>query len=221
MSYPNTPNPNDPYGQGGQQPGQGASGGYPPPSPGYPQQGGAPGHLPAPHGGQQPGGYPPPPGGPQTGGYQAHGGYDQSQQPGGYPPPPGGQYGQPGQYGGFPPGGYGDSSATTGQPNQDERTSGLIIHLGGAFTSWVVPLILFMMKKDESPYGRDQAAQALNFQILMMIGYFVSGILMLVLVGYLTWLAIWITSLVCSIKGATAANRGEWYRYPFNVSWVK
>lgn len=212
MSYPNTPHPNDPYGQGGQQPGQGASGGYPPPPSGYPQQGG----VPAPYGGQQPGGYPPPPGAPQTGGYQAHGGYDQPQQPGGYPPPPPG-----GQYGGYAPGGYGGSSAYTGQPNQDEQSTAVFTHIGGAITGWLVPLIILVTKKDESPFNRDQAVQALNFQLPLMIGYFISIILSVVLIGFLTGLGIFIYSLVYSIKGASAVKQGEWYRYPLNVNWVK
>lgn len=219
MSYPNTPYPNDPYGQGAQQPGQGAPGGYPPPHPGHPQQGGVPGGPPAPYGGQQPGGYPPPPGAPQTGGYQAHGGYDQSQQPGGYPPPPPvGQYGQPGQYGGYAPGGYGGYN---GQPTPDEQSTAVLTHIGGALTGWLIPLIILVTKKDESPFNRDQAVQALNFQLPLMIGYFISIILSFVLIGALTGLGIFIYSLVYSIKGASAVKQGEWYRYPFSVNWVR
>ncbi|WP_017587502.1 DUF4870 domain-containing protein [Nocardiopsis ganjiahuensis] len=215
MSYPNTPNPNDPYGQGGQQPGQGDSGGYPPP--GHPQQ---PGGYPPPPGGQQPGGYPPP-GSPQTGGYQAPHDYGQPQQPGGYPPPPGAH---PGQYGNYPqggPGGFGDSSAVTGQPNQDERTMGLITHLLGILTGFLGPLIMYLIKKDESPFIRDQAAQALNFQLLLLIGYLVSFVLYIIVIGAVLQLVIWVCAIVFGIMGGMAANKGEWYRYPFNVSWVK
>jgi uncharacterized Tic20 family protein len=214
MSYPNTPYPNDPYGQGGQQPGQGGSGGYyPPPAPGYPQQGPTPGGPPAPYGGQQPGGYPPPPGAPQSGGYPAPGGYDQSQQPVGYPPPPGGQYGHPG--------GYGASSAYTGQPNQDERSTAVLTHIGGALTTWIIPLIIFATKKDESPFNRDQAVQALNFQLPLIIGYIISGILSIFLIGALIGLGIFIYSLVHAIKGASAVKQGEWYRYPYSANWVR
>lgn len=218
MSYPNSPE--DPYGQGQSQPGQdGTSDEYP--SPGDSGSG------------QQPGGYPPP-GEPYGGGYPPPG-----HQPGGYGPPPGDhtggyqdpwQQGQPGPYpppGG--PGGYGapSGSAATGQPDQDERTMGLLAHLGGGLgifvfsgLGWLVPLIVYLVRRDQSPFLRHQAAQALNFQLLLTIGMVVSWILTLVLIGFLLWLAIAVTGLVFGIIGGLAANRGEWYRYPFNVSWV-
>lgn len=196
MSYPNGPSPEDPYGQQG----QGPSGGHPAPD----QSGGHP--------------TPPPgPGDPQQG-YQQPGGqpYDPSgHQSGGYPPP---------QQGGYVPHpGYGPqpSSATTGQPNQDERTMALLTHLSGIVLGFIGPLIFFLIKKDESPFVRDQAAQALNFQILVAIGYVVSVILYIIIIGAFLQMIIWVGALVFAILAGVAANRGEWYRYPFNVSWVK
>ncbi len=222
MSYPGNPS-EDPYGQGPQS-GQEGSGGQP----GY-QQGG----YPPPHGqpgqpGQQPGGYPPPhdQSGYQQGGYPPpHG--QPGQQPGGYPPPHGyhdqtGGYQAAGyQQGGYGhPGAYGPSSATTGQPNPDERQMGLFAHLGGGLLGWIVPLIIYLIKKDESPFVRDQAAQALNFQLLIMIGYLISWVLVFVFIGALTWFALIAVSIIFGILGGMAAHRGELYRYPFNVSWI-
>lgn len=192
MSYPNNPH-EGPYGQ---QPG--------PDSGGYPSQHGYPGGQP----GYQQGGYPPPP----SGGYPGQPGYEQT---GGYQSHQQGGYGQP------PQGAYGPSSATTGQPNSDERQMAMFAHVGGGILSWIVPLIIFVMKKDESPFVRNQAAQALNFQLLVLIGYLVSSVLMIVLIGFLTWFVCWIAAVVLGIMGGMAANRGEWYRYPFNVSWIK
>ncbi|MEU2946175.1 DUF4870 domain-containing protein [Nocardiopsis alba] len=215
MSYPENPSPEDPY--GGQN--QGGYGGYPPPQGGQPSGG-----YPTPG---QPGGYPPPPGHPgehpQQGGYppmgHEQGGFPPpGQDQGGYPPPPGG-YGGYGGYGPHP--GAAASSATTGQPNADERSMGLISHLGGGLLGLLVPLIMYLIKKDESPFIRDQAAQALNFQILILIVYIVSFPLMLLIIGYLTWFAAWVCAIVFGIMGGMAANKGEWYRYPFNVSWIK
>src|SRR5690625_3344251 len=130
MSYPNSPE--DPYGQGGQPggyPGQDGTGGYMPPS-------GQPGGYPP----QQPGGYPPY--ADPSGGYPPQG--DPS---GGYPPPPGSQpYGQPGY--GQP--GYGPPGTAMGGPaNQDERNMAMFAILGGGILGWLVPLIIFLIKKDE------------------------------------------------------------------------
>ena len=209
MSYPNGPSPEDPYSQQGGQP----SGGYP--APGQPGQPGQPGY--------EQGGYPPPP--PGQPGHSQSGpqpGYEQ----GGYPPPPPGYdqggYAQQGQYGGYTPHpGMHGSSATTGQPNQDERTMGLLSHLSGILLGFLGPLIFFLIKKDESPFVRDQAAQALNFQFILLIGYVIAMVLYIVFIGALLQLALWVCAVVFGILGGVAANKGEWYRYPFNVSWVK
>ena len=223
MSYPNDPSAEDPYGQGG----QGHSGGYPPPASG--DSGGHPAPPPG-----QPGGYPPP----QPGQYGPPGQHGQpgqyGQQPGGYPPPPPGQpdqYGPPGQYGQYgqqtggyaPHPGYGPqpSSATTGQPNQDERTMALLSHLSGIVLGFLGPLIFYLIKKDESPFVRDQAAQALNFQILVAIAHVISLILYVIIIGGLLQMAVLVGALILAIMGGVAANRGEWYRYPFNVDWIK
>src|SRR5699024_11504893 len=77
------------------------------------------------------------------------------------------------------------------------------------------------IKKDESPFVRDQAAQSLNFQLLLLIGYVISSVLMILLIGYLFWFALWVTSIVFGIMGGMAANRGEGYRFPFNGKWVE
>ncbi|MFE1166871.1 DUF4870 domain-containing protein [Nocardiopsis sp. NPDC058789] len=203
MSYPNNPNPHDPYGQG-------ESGGYPPP-PGYPQQGGVPGGPPVPYNGPQSGGYPPPP----QGGYQQPGGYPQGgyQQSGGYPPPHGGPYGgyqQPGAQG------YGAYV-----PTPEERSSAKLAHIGGGFLGWILPLIVYISKKDESPYVRDQAARALSFQLVMLIGYMISWVLTIVLIGFLGLIGLVIFSIVSGFRAASAVDRGEWSRYPMDVTWVK
>ncbi|MEU0489496.1 DUF4870 domain-containing protein [Nocardiopsis sp. NPDC006139] len=237
MSYPNTPPPEDPYGQHPQQGGQDQSGGYPAPGQQNPSGG-----YPAPGYQDQSGGYPAPGQQNPSGGHAAPGHHDPSggypppgaQQPGGYPPPPGapGGYPPPGGYqdqtggyqaAGYPYGGYGaqPGSATGAPPSQDERQFGLFAHLGGGLLGFIVPLIIYLIKREESPFVRDQAAQALNFQLLVLIGYVVSSILMFVFIGMITWFLCWVAAVVFGILGGVAANKGEWYRYPFNVSWIK
>ena len=44
---------------------------------------------------------------------------------------------------------------------------------------------------------------------------------MLVLIGILTFFALWIAAIVFGIMGGLAANRGERYRYPFALRLVK
>ncbi|MEU0567050.1 DUF4870 domain-containing protein [Nonomuraea sp. NPDC005983] len=171
---------------------------YPPPS--GPQYGQQPGYGGQPGYGQQPG-Y-----GPGAGyGAQADHAYGQSA-----PPPPGYGYGAPRQEP-HVPGKYGP------RPGSDDTTMAMLAHLLGLVVSWVGPLIIYLMKKDESPYVRDQAAEALNFQITMFIGYLVAGVLTIVLIGLILLPLVWIVSLIFHIQAAIAANRGANYRYPIAI----
>jgi uncharacterized Tic20 family protein len=118
----------------------------------------------------------------------------------------------------FPsPAGVGLGQGKLGE--SDERTMGMLAHILGAVTSFVGPLIIWLIKKDESPFVNDQGKEALNFQITVVIGYVVAMILSFVpFVGCVTVIlfpALGIASLVFGILGGLEANKGKAYRYPF------
>ena len=83
------------------------------------------------------------------------------------------------------------------------------------------PIIIMLTKGKESPFVRDQAVEALNFHITVFIGYIVSIVLIFVIIGIFTLLAVAIAGIVFAIMGAMAAYRGERYRYPVNIRFVK
>lgn len=106
----------------------------------------------------------------------------------------------------------------------DEKTMAMLAHLLGAFTSFLGPLIIWLIKKEDSPFVNDQGKEALNFQITVAIGLFAAGILNIPLafiplvgscVGGILWLGVGIAGLVYAILGCLEANKGTAYRYPF------
>ncbi len=113
--------------------------------------------------------------------------------------------------------GIGLSQGTLGE--SDERTMSLLAHILGGVTCVVGPLIIWMLKKDESPFVDDQGKEATNFQITMLIAYFVVGIISVIpVVGCLAVLlfpAVSVASLIFAILGGIEANKGVVYRYPF------
>ncbi|MFW5419597.1 DUF4870 domain-containing protein [Nocardiopsis sp. CNT-189] len=193
MSYPPQPGP---YGG---QPGYGApSGGQP----GYPQQ---PGHPPQ---GYPQQGYPqqgqpgyPQQGYPQQGGqlpqpYQQQGGYQQYQQQGG---------------------GYGQGP---GQMSPDEQGTVALCHIGGAIIP-LIPIIMYFVKGDASPFAKHHLGQAANFHLLMGILQFINGLLMIVLIGILTWIITLVVAIMLGVKANNAAKQGEWYKYPMGIPIAK
>ena len=185
------------------------------PGPEGPWQGGGD----QPHGGQPPWGPP----AQQSGQPQQPGAWQQSgpaQQPGAW------QYGQRQQYGqppygspGYGPPGYG--ARPDGQPTSDDRTLALVGHLLALVAGLLGPLVVYLVKKDESPFVREHAAAQLNVQIVLAVGWVVAAVLALVLVGFLLMPFLLAAQLFYPIYGAVQANRGAPGRLPLVPTMVR
>jgi len=103
--------------------------------------------------------------------------------------------------------------------SSDERTMGMLSHLLGLF-SFLGPLVIFLTKGKESSFVRDQAAEALNFQLTLLLAYVVSMFLMLALIGFLLVPAVFIVHIVYGIIATMRANEGIAYRYPICIRLV-
>lgn len=145
----------------------------------------------------------------------------ESQGPGA-PPPPGQPYGQPADQAppayGAPPPGYGQQQPLS---DSDRRMWAMLAHLSGIILGFIGPIIVWAIYKDRDEFVKDQSTEALNFQITLLIGYVISGILMLVFIGFILYLVVWVAAIVFAIMAGLAANKGERYRYPFALRLVK
>lgn len=100
-------------------------------------------------------------------------------------------------------------------PSNDDKNIATITHLGGTVFSFIPGLLVWVLKKDDSAFIADQAKEALNFQITMLIAQFVAGILVWVLVGIILIPIVWLFNIVFCIIAAISSSKGENYRYPF------
>ena len=103
------------------------------------------------------------------------------------------------------------------QAREWERIYALLLHLTMLVhvPLPVVPaLIMWMIKKGDSPFIDDHGREAINFQISLLIYYLVSGLLFACGIGVVLFAGVWVLGLVGMIMGAIAANKGEYYRYP-------
>ena len=113
-------------------------------------------------------------------------------------------------------------------PDKDERTWAMIAHLS-AFATFVLPsfgqivgpLVVWLVKRDTSPFVADQAKEALNFQITATIAFVVAGVLIFVLIGIPLLLLLGLAWLVLTVVAGVRANEGVRYRYPLTVRFVK
>ena len=103
---------------------------------------------------------------------------------------------------------------TDSQNNSNDKNIAVLAHLGGVFFGFVPALIIWFLKKDDSPYIGAQAREALNFQITVLIGYIAACF---VLMGFLLLPAIYIAKLVFCVIAAVKVSKGEDYRYPVSL----
>lgn len=99
-----------------------------------------------------------------------------------------------------------------------------ILTLVGAvipFGHIIAPLVIWLIKKDESAEVGRHAKESLNFQISVTIYALVAGVLCLVVIGFLLLAAVGIFALVCIIIATVKAANGEFFKYPLSIRFVK
>jgi uncharacterized Tic20 family protein len=112
------------------------------------------------------------------------------------------------------------------EANKDARMFAMLAHLLAIFTSFVGPLVIWLVKKDEHPFVDEQGKEALNFQITLAIVWVASWVVPVILTFLACVLpfliaAVWVVNLIFCIMGCVAANKGEHYRYPVSIRLVK
>lgn len=105
--------------------------------------------------------------------------------------------------------------------SDDDRMMAMLCHLLAIFTGFIGPLVLWLVKKDSSPFVAHHGKESLNFQITLLLVMTCLGaatfILMFVLIGIVlvpVLILVPVLALVAEIIAAVAAQKGEWFRYP-------
>jgi uncharacterized Tic20 family protein len=83
--------------------------------------------------------------------------------------------------------------------------------------------IMWKVKSDASPYLDDHGRDAVNFQISLLVYNIMFLILIVPTLGLSALGPIFtlVLALVGCIRGAMASNRGEYYRYPMTIRFLK
>ncbi len=105
--------------------------------------------------------------------------------------------------------------------SSDERTLAILVHVLSIFF-WIFPgLIIYLLKKDESPYVAEHAKEAMNFQISLTIFYIIGIITLILLIGIFILIIASVLSLVLCIIATIKASDNILYKYPFSIRLIK
>ena len=103
-------------------------------------------------------------------------------------------------------------------PTSDERTMAILCHILCLVVWLIAPLVIYLIKKDESPYVAEHAKESLNFQLTIAI---ITIILILSIIGiFFVWL-VGIAAAVLIIVATIKASDNKIYRYPFTIRFIK
>src|SRR2546430_2127348 len=83
------------------------------------------------------------------------------------------------------------------------------------------PLIVWLAKRTDSAEIDAHGKESLNFQISMLIYSLISGVLCLILIGFLLLALLHLLNLVLVIVASIQASEGKLYRYPITIRLIK
>ncbi len=124
-------------------------------------------------------------------------------------------------------------------PGSSARTWSILCHLAG-FGGYVVPvlgsillpLVFWLMRRDEDPFIDHHGREALNFQITLFFVYmavFMMGVMVFLsslLVGpavlgllplFFVFAIVPLYQIAMIVVAAVKANEGDWFRYPLTL----
>lgn len=144
-----------------------------------------------------------------------------------YPQQEGSLAGQPAP-GAAPPPPPPETGAGSAPLTKDDTTWATIAHLAG-FVGFVGvplgnllgPLVVWLVKRNESGFVDEAGKEAVNFQITMTIAGLIAALLIFVVIGLLLLPVLLIVDIVFMIMAAVKTSNGEQYRYPVSIRFIK
>jgi hypothetical protein len=111
------------------------------------------------------------------------------------------------------------------EPTSDEKLLAVLAYVLSLVAGVVAPLVIWLVKRQESSYVDHHGRESLNFQITVLVAAVVVGVLMCIpfagLLAIPLALAVSVGNLVLCILGTIRANEGVRWRYPVSIRFVR
>ena len=111
---------------------------------------------------------------------------------------------------------------------QEERLYATACHFAGlpifavfGMANLIAPLVIWLMKKETMPFVDAHGKESINFQLTLLIGYVISGMLVCVYIGVAMIAALAIVQIIFPLIAGISAFDGKPYKYPFCIRMVQ
>ena len=110
----------------------------------------------------------------------------------------------------------------TGSMTDTDRHFGVAIHLTplAAFVFGpliLAPLVLWLIRKDQSAFNDDHGREMTNALLSFLLYHLVA---IITVIGIIALPVLYVIGIINLIRGAMAAGRGEYFRYPMTVRFI-
>lgn len=122
----------------------------------------------------------------------------------------------------------GKSYQMEGEVSDDERTWGIVSHLSQLVLGPIGPLVIYLIKKEESQFVSRNALQALAFSIAILIATLIIGalsfLLACIIIGLFLpflYVPLFVLAILYAVVGALRASERMVYEYPVTAGFVQ
>jgi uncharacterized Tic20 family protein len=106
-------------------------------------------------------------------------------------------------------------------PNSNDKLFVVLCHLSVFLgVGLILPLIVYLVKKDESEFVAFHAKESLNFHLSVLIYGIVCAILVFVVIGAFLLMILGVAVVVLAVIAAVKSSAGEHYRYPLTIRFI-
>lgn len=109
-----------------------------------------------------------------------------------------------------------------GGSDKDAIQMAMLSHLLGVLSGFIGPLIIYFVKKDDHPFIEQEAKEAVNFHLTMLIWYFASIVIVTASCGVIFFapLVPAVISVIFGVIATVESNKGSPYRYPMTIRFI-
>lgn len=108
------------------------------------------------------------------------------------------------------------------RPSSNDKLLAILCHLSGIIgVPLVLPLVIYLVTKEDGTFVRDHAREALNFHLSLFFYTLLCVPLVMIVVGIPMLIALGIFSLIVAIIASVKVADGARYHYPLCIRLVK
>ncbi|PAU83255.1 hypothetical protein CK500_10690 [Halorubrum salipaludis] len=109
----------------------------------------------------------------------------------------------------------GQTTVDGGETVSGDTTLAALAHASALVASFLGPILFLILADDDDELVRQNAKNAINFQIVVFVALMIAGVLSFVFIGLLLLPLIGLIDVILVLMATVKANDGQVYSYPY------